>query len=76
MAGIVGRAAALGYLGEAGIEIGHQGLHGLPIGGKLGAGGIQAGVDLAHGFSPIWLLPMAGDKGSSIMRYLPSARGR
>ena len=53
MAGIVGRAAALGYLGEAGIEIGHQGLHGGPIGGKLGAGGIQAGVDLAHGLSPI-----------------------
>ncbi|MNZ39633.1 hypothetical protein D3C78_571310 [compost metagenome] len=77
MAGVVGRAAALGYLGEAGVEIGHQGLHGLPIGGKVGARCIQAGVDLAHGFSPIWLLlSMAGDKGRSIMRYLPSARGR
>ncbi|MNU85825.1 hypothetical protein D3C71_755740 [compost metagenome] len=77
MAGVVGRATAQGYLGEAGVEILDQPLHRCPVGGKLGAGGIQAGVDLAHAISPIWLLlPMAGDKGSSIMRYLPSARGR
>ncbi|MNQ57945.1 hypothetical protein D3C85_721160 [compost metagenome] len=59
MAGLIGRAPSQGYLVEAGVEIGHQGLHGLPVGGKLGARRVEEGVNLTHAPSSINSRPIS-----------------
>ncbi len=66
MTGIVGGAAALGYLVQAGIEIVDQRLHGGPIGRIFRACGIEAGVKSAHALSPISSRPMSQRRISEV----------
>lgn len=66
MAGVVGRAPALGYLGEPGIEILDQRLHRRFVGGKFRAGRVETGVYLAHAFSPISSRPMSQRRISEV----------
>ncbi len=66
MAGVVGSAAAQGYLLQAGIEIVDQGLHGGPIGRIFRTSGVEAGVDPAHALSPISSRPMSQRRISEV----------
>ncbi len=66
MAGVVGSAPALGYLGEPGIEILDQRLHCRFVGGKFRAGRVETGVYLTHAFSPISSRPMSQRRISEV----------
>ncbi len=66
VAGVVGRAPALGYLLQAGIQIVDQCLHGGPIGLIVGARGVETGVDPAHVLSPISSRPMSQRRISEV----------
>ncbi len=66
MAGVVCRAAPLRNLGNAGVEIVDQPLHGGPIGRIFRARRVKVGVDTTHAFSPISSRPMSQRRISEV----------
>ncbi len=66
MAGVVGRAASLGDLGNAGMEIVDQPLHSGPIGRIFRARRVKVGVDTTHAFSPISSRPISQRRISEV----------